>query len=249
MLKKVTVAIALTGLMAGAAYAGMQPQTGINGSLHDMNNTPGTHQKDALLRSCVFCHTPHNAQIMMNAPLWNRADSTIPVFAAYGWVAPANMSLNIPDPTVGPTRVCLSCHDGSVAVDSHGTNKPMAGSMKLDPANHAYVRDMTITHPIGFKYADAVAARPGELVPVNTGFLQGNAALLTGQAFDTKNRASVGLSSTKISDTLYQGNVTCASCHEVHNTNNAKPETTGIYNYFLRAQEEGSAICLSCHIK
>ena len=60
--------------------------------------------------------------------------------------------------------------------------------------------------------------------------------------------------SKKISDTLYGGYVTCASCHEVHNTRNAV-NAASIYsptftpNYFVWAPEEGSALCLSCHVK
>jgi hypothetical protein len=61
----------------------------------------------------------------------------------------------------------------------------------------------------------------------------------------------VGTSPKKIQDTLYgaDGYMTCASCHDVHNTVNVTPASGHTYNYFLYAQEEGSAICLSCHIK
>ncbi|WP_408967406.1 cytochrome c3 family protein [Oryzomonas sp.] len=48
--------------------------------------------------------------------------------------------------------------------------------------------------------------------------------------------------------------MTCASCHDVHNTNNAKndpsisnPNFTP--NYFVWAKETNSALCLSCHVK
>ena len=118
-----------------------------------------------------------------------------------------------------------------------------------------YIDDLTVTHPIGFKYADAVTARNGnadtqlpELVAANQGFLK-NAPTAS---FDTKLAARVGLPKTTktIENTLYNGYMTCASCHEVHNTLNASPEAgSSPYNYFLYAKEEGSAICLSCHIK
>jgi hypothetical protein len=267
MLKKITVAIALTsGLMGGMAYAGALAGTGINGSMHDMNNTVTGHTDDKMLRSCVFCHTPHNASATTtggSAPLWNRADTTL-TFAQYAWIAPANFAganMTISDGTAGPTKLCLSCHDGSIAADSHrgtgaGNNSAATGSLTLTSANHAYVRDLTVTHPIGFKYADAYAARPGELVAASTGFIDGsaaNTALLTTGAqagFDTKTRAGLTTTGAKISDTLYSGVMTCATCHDVHNSTNAKPALNSpTYNYFIRAQEEGSAICLSCHIK
>jgi hypothetical protein len=268
MLKKITLAVVLTsGLMGGMAYAGALAGTGINGSMHDMNNTVTGHTDDKMLRSCVFCHTPHNASattVGVTAPLWNRADTTL-TFAQYGWVAPANFAganMTIMDGTAGPTKLCLSCHDGSIAADSHrgtgaGNNSAVAGTLTLTSANHAYVRDLTVTHPIGFKYSDAYAARgAGQLVPETSGFIDGtvaNTALLTTGAqagFNTNSRAALTLTTTKIADTLYSGVMTCATCHDVHNSVNAKPAAgSPTYNYFIRAQEEGSAICLSCHVK
>ncbi|MEI6827843.1 MAG: hypothetical protein WCK54_19805 [Desulfuromonadales bacterium] len=249
MLKKITVAIALTGLMAGAAYAGISAGTGINGSRHDMNAITGT-AKDGMLRSCVFCHTPHNAAATLDGPLWNRA-TTLLNPAAYGWIAPANSAITIADPLVGPTRLCMSCHDGSIAYDSHngsiGANAAAPGTVFLGATHRAHV-DIAVTHPIGFQYALAVTKRPGELVPITGSFISGPSTDLAANTFDTKAR-TIAAAGRKIADTLYQGNVTCASCHEVHNTNNAVSDTGKTYNYFLNAREEGSAICLSCHIK
>lgn len=256
MLKKVTLAIAVTGLMAGLAYAGQLPQTGINGSLHDMNAVVGATD-DAFQRSCVFCHTPHNANAAMsNGPLWNRNDTALNG-TAYGWVAPANTPIAITDPLVGASRLCMSCHDGSVAVDSHGSNNSTAGGLKLAATNHAYVRDLTVTHPIGFTYDSAVIARPGELVAKTVGFITEPSATLLAYGFDTKAggangaRTNLSHSTVKIEDVLGTGDgvMTCASCHDVHNTVNAASDTGKSYNYFLRARQEGSAICLSCHIK
>ena len=252
MLKKVSLAIAVTGLMAGFAFAGQLPQTGINGSLHDMNSVVGATD-DSLQRSCVFCHTPHNANAAVaNGPLWNRNDTALNG-TAYGWVAPANFPIAITDPLTGASRLCMSCHDGSVAVDSHGSNQSTAGALKLGAANHAYVRDLTVTHPIGFTYDSAVAARPGELVAKTEGFLTEPSATLLAYGFDTRVAARTGYakSTIKIQDVLGTGDgvMTCASCHDVHNTVNAASDTGKSYNYFLRARQEGSAICLSCHIK
>jgi hypothetical protein len=257
MLKKVTAAVALTGLMAGLAYAGQLPKSGINGSLHDMNAVVGA-TPDAFLRSCVFCHTPHNAATgsVDPQPLWNRSDSTLSP-AAYGWVAPANLTIAIGDPLIGPSRLCASCHDGSIAVDSHNTNKATVGGLKLGATNPKRIADLTITHPIGFVYSEAVTARPGELVDPAVGFLDAPSSKLSsvvnaaGYSFNTHDRTDATLpkSSVKIADTLYSGYMTCASCHDVHNTTNAASDTGKSYNYFLRAREEGSAICLSCHIK
>ncbi len=263
MLKRTAVVVAFVGLMAGFAYAGSGAGTGINGSMHDINSAAG-YTGDVLQRSCVFCHTPHNAQPngSVPAPLWNHAPSNV-TLDPYKWAAPANQPIAFnADPLIGPSRLCMACHDGVTAVDSHGNGglgNSAASGTTLMTSHYTdgiggdakrFVKDLTVTHPIGFLYQDALNERGSnvEIVPATNKFITGPTATLLAAGFDTKNR-TIATDGKKISDTLYGGYMTCASCHEVHNTNNAKPDAGHSYNYFLLAKEEGSAICLSCHIK
>lgn len=246
MLKKLAATIAFASLMAGVAYAGSTAATGVVGSMHDINVAgTGSYTHDTYQRVCVFCHTPHNA--LANGatpkPLWNHAESTVNI-PAYTWSSPANsaIAMNVLDPLVGPSRLCMACHDGLTAVDSHGSAGSQVGSTALNSTTRT-ITDLTVTHPIGFKYADAMTARGAtELVPDTTGFLTSAVTA----AFDTNTRAGATYTTKTIGDTMYNGYMTCASCHDVHNTVNAVG--TG-YNYFIYAKEEGSAICLSCHVK
>jgi len=257
-MKKIFAVVALSALVASAAYAGSAARTGINGSMHDINMAAG-YTDDALQRTCVFCHTPHNAQSTALAPLWNHAPSA-QVLTAYSWASPANNSITFaPDPLVGPSRLCQACHDGLTAVDSHGTaasiptGSTIMSSSYVDALGQTakrYIDDLSVTHPIGFLYADAFTARGAtELVPAATGFITEPSATLLAAGFNTNNRAALAKSTKTIADTLYGGFMTCASCHDVHNTVNAVPDAGHNYNYFLYAKEEGSAICLSCHVK
>jgi hypothetical protein len=278
MMKKLVVLIAFASLTAGAslALAGSAPKTGINGSWHDINYAGqlGTtsYKADQYNRTCAFCHTPHNAipSGLVPAPLWNHAPSTVNL-DPYVWASPANAGITFnADPLVGPSRLCMACHDGVTAVDSHGSagsfnggNTKMTASYTdaLGTTAKRYITDLTVTHPIGFKYADALTARnkgtgataDNELVTADNGFIADNALgyIANAGTFNTNSRGGIGQTTKKIQDTLYNGYFTCASCHDVHNSVNAAPATgaTNSYNYFLYAQEEGSAICLSCHIK
>ena len=253
-MKKIFAVVALSALVATTAFAAGAPRTGVVGSMHDINAVAG-YTDDSIGRVCVFCHTPHNAQSNALAPLWNHAPSTVNL-PAYAWASPANGSIafNIGDPLIGPSRLCMACHDGVTAVDSHGTaaSTPVGTTVMtssyvdgLGNTAKRYIDDLTVTHPIGFLYSDAFSARgAAELVPETAGFI--NYPVTT--AFDTNNRSGA-LTTKTIHDTLYGGMVTCASCHEVHNTVNAVPDAGHTYNYFLYAKEEGSAICLSCHVK
>jgi hypothetical protein len=97
---------------------------------------------------CVFCHTPHGGRTDVaggGAPLWNRALSPTTVgtgtgqFQMYG-------SPNFDgggDVSTGPKGVslaCLSCHDGTIALDAL-INAPGSGGFNVTNKN-------TITDPL-----------------------------------------------------------------------------------------------------
>lgn len=65
---------------------------------------------------CVYCHTPHGANTTINAPLWNRtnASTSYQVYNLLGSQASGN-TVNQPGAS---SLTCLSCHDGTVAIDS-----------------------------------------------------------------------------------------------------------------------------------
>ncbi len=265
-MKRLVGVLALALLVATPAFAGLNPRTGVNGSMHDMN-IYGGGTDDVYGRVCVFCHTPHNAQPMVDgsaAPLWNH-EQTAATFLPYEWATPENQTLVIADPMVGPSRLCLSCHDGVVAVDQHGPAVPFAGSAggvlaggRGDIGNSGDLFGLSDDHPIGFSYVDAITTRnvvdgagvlKDEVVPVTEFFAT---AIDTAQPAGTYNVVTRA-GSRKIQDVLYGGEImTCASCHEVHNKENVIQAigTNGITpNYFLYGAEDQSLICLSCHIK
>ena len=79
---------------------------------------------------CVYCHTPHGAQ-NSNAPLWNRA---LPATGNYTPYSSTTIDVNggsIPQPD-GVSLACLSCHDGTIAVDSI-INAPGSGTNLTGP--------------------------------------------------------------------------------------------------------------------
>jgi len=268
-MKKFVGILAVATLIAGSAtiaFAGSAPGTGVNESMHDityLGASQGTYTQDDFQRVCVFCHTPHNAlpNGTVPAPLWNHAPSNVNLLP-YTWAAPANQAIGFDsDPLVGPSRLCMACHDGVTAVDSHGSagsdnngNHVMTSAYVDGLGNTAtrYITDLGVTHPIGFQYQDAVNARN----------VNGITEIRTSDNFfmiasdipaDPTTQSLVGTGKKKIQDTLYAGFMTCASCHEVHNTNNVASAAAlsdgHIPNYFLWAPEEKSTICLSCHVK
>lgn len=260
------LAFAILAATANVSLAGFAPATGVNESMHDityLGKAYGTYNEDDFQRVCVFCHTPHNAlpNGRVPAPLWNHAPSNVTLMP-YTWAAPANSPIPFnTDPLIGPSRLCMGCHDGVTAVDTHGSSgggnnaNNVLSSFYIDGLGQTtkrYIEDLGVTHPIGFLYDDALIIR-------NSGGLQ--EIITPDQRFlieiptnpNTHTRIGFLMGSKRIGDTLYSGYFTCASCHDVHNTNNAisTPSLTDgtIPNYFLWAPEQKSLLCLSCHVK
>lgn len=75
---------------------------------------------------CVYCHTPHGASGQMSTiPLWNRTKPTDP-YTLYS--APTTLGQVATAPGVN-SLTCLSCHDGTIAIDSV-INMPGANGYK-----------------------------------------------------------------------------------------------------------------------
>ncbi len=65
---------------------------------------------------CVYCHTPHGAGTteLKGIPLWNRT-ATKTVYEVYNRPLASGNTPSQPGPN---SLTCLSCHDGTIAVDS-----------------------------------------------------------------------------------------------------------------------------------
>lgn len=63
---------------------------------------------------CVYCHTPHGASKQVSVPLWNRTINTSS-YQIYNIALMSGQSANQPGAS---SLACLSCHDGTVAIDS-----------------------------------------------------------------------------------------------------------------------------------
>ena len=160
----------LTSVSATRATAG------VSGTSHDLSGKGwGSDQ------ICIFCHTPHNAGTA--APLWNHTLTTA-TFTVY-----SSQTMNAaPGQPDGYSKLCLSCHDGTVAIDSYGTH---AGSNNMT-GGEALGTNLTNDHPISFTYDAALATADGGLVtPAST------------------SQVVPGVP-------LFGGKMQCSSCHNAH---------------------------------
>ena len=63
---------------------------------------------------CVYCHTPHGANQQIQAPLWNRTVNP-GNYTIYDKPTTLMRPVGLPGPN---SLTCLSCHDGTIAIDS-----------------------------------------------------------------------------------------------------------------------------------
>jgi predicted CXXCH cytochrome family protein len=177
------VSMGLLVLLAGAFVIGVSggnAQAAISGTPHDLSGRGwGSNQ------ICIFCHTPHNASTTLAAPLWNHG-VTVATYTIY-----ASSSLNATVGQPGPvSKACLSCHDGTVAIDTYGTRtgtNTMTGSAMVGT-------DLSNDHPVGFTYDAALAtADNGLATPTSAAYVDAAHTV-----------------------PLYTAKLECGSCHNVH---------------------------------
>jgi predicted CXXCH cytochrome family protein len=179
-------------LLIGALMYASKAQAGITGSLHDFSAQGWSGGQ-----ICIVCHTPHNAASGVDqiVPLWNH-ETTTATYTPYS--NPSTLNATVGQPT-GVSKACLSCHDGTVAIDSYGG----ATGTNFVTGNKLLGTNLSNDHPISFIYNDA-------LVTADAG--GGPAGLVS--------PASASLVVTGIP--LFSSQMECASCHSVHNDVNGK---------------------------
>lgn len=145
-------ALLAAALATGAASARAQSTADIEHTPHNLSvSGTGTIRAMTETRICVFCHTPHNATPL--SPLWNK-ELQPQVYEVY--TSPSLVASPIPQPS-GPTKLCLSCHDGTIAmgaVVNPAGGIAMAGSDVLDPSSLSnFGLDLSAHHPVSFSYS------------------------------------------------------------------------------------------------
>jgi predicted CXXCH cytochrome family protein len=214
---------------------------------HNLSKSgPGPIKAVTETEVCVFCHTPHHAD--SSGPLWNHSLSSaanyiVPSKTMSKWGTLLSTPQNQPD---GDSRLCLSCHDGTVAIGSvvniggavttismqdSGTGLLTGGQLSSNDTSNLGT-DLSGHHPVSIEV---------------------NAALLT----DKQKQCTDGLISLKVCNpaapikllttaNLYLSGphtnrgVQCSSCHDPHE--DPVPGTT----MFLRVPPVD--LCGKCHI-
>jgi len=240
----------------------------IKGTDHNLSTsgTGGVHST-TLNQICYFCHTPHqemnntdplvktptNGQI----PLWNKYLSSVSSYGVYSSPMFNALGTNIADlgatnvaGTARASNLCLSCHDGTVGVNTlykgvysaTGNTSPAmscngttvaANNPCFMPSGAVFPQNLTYglreDHPINFTYDAALAAKSVSLITPSY-----NTTGIGGARYGVPGSTAGLFLPLFVNNTMQ-----CATCHDVHSNRNGRP--------FLRDTSTGSALCLDCH--
>jgi predicted CXXCH cytochrome family protein len=163
-------------------------------SKHNLSaSSPGLLKSETKSEIRVFCHTPHS--VKAKTPMWNHFDSG----AVYIPYTSSTKKAAIGQPT-GASKLCLSCHDGTVALSMVRKRSPGPGKQGQLPALPAGAArlgtDLSDDHPISLVYDSALVMANGQLKDPST---------LTGAIRLDK-----------------QKQVQCTSCHTSHDNRYGK---------------------------
>lgn len=167
---------------------------------------------------CKPCHTTHFANTAAGR-LWNHTLSTA-TYTLFEGETGTSADLD------RESRLCMSCHDGTVALDSFGGKT----GTNFIPGGAKIGTDLTDDHPIG---KDAIYP-----TTTSTRFNPQSTSHTIPVAGTT---SSLRLKSWTDAGGVEQYVVGCRTCHNVHNAGN--------FDHMLYVSNASSKLCLACHIK
>lgn len=182
---------------------------------------PGDLKSTVETRVCIFCHTPHHANDdsrMEIGLLWSRpiSDEYLPYYTTTLEASP------LPNQPTGTSRLCLSCHDGTIALGMLKGGTTLPGIASAIPSNRgSYLgTDLRNDHPVSFPYDSLLHSRDLELK--DPALLPPEIRLDPGTNF-----------------------IQCTTCHDAHRD----PSPPNSKFLIIPNYKNGTLLCKTCHDK
>ncbi len=154
------------------------------GSQHDLGATGSGPVKSGATDSCVFCHASHNV-LPAVTPLWDHQLSS----QTYTTYTSTTYNSGSQTPSAGSSKLCLSCHDGTVAV-----------GLTIAQGSIATSGAMSTTDILGTNLS---SSHPVSMIPANDGQLASSLFSTPPSTLDPVVK-------------LVAGKVECTTCHDPH---------------------------------
>lgn len=194
-------------------------QANIQATKHNLSAGATTNQVRAATEDqiCIFCHTPHAAA--QSRTVWNRSFTYQNGGSLYSLYGSTTIDA-VPDRPNGASKLCLTCHDGALALGSVMNDEgvrpatiAMAGATTMPTGPRNLGTDLRNDHPVSLQ---PNLADPEIVLPP------------TNDAVQLKEGPSAS-----------RDTVQCTSCHDPH-FNTTK---------FLVKSNARGAVCTTCHQK
>jgi len=267
-LQRILLATALLVAVTATGWAQNASKKLIVGSQHDLTTftytSSGGTAETIATNLCYFCHIMHKTStgtltgISPGYLLWNHTMSTVGSYGVYssdtfnqrlstagGTIADLGSTNSVNTPTV--SNLCLSCHDGTIALasfyqvtaglPSNGSTLTNKYGTFTDMPSVFQLSDLSRSHPVNFPYTAALAtASGGTLLSPGTNSVDGTGYL-----------PLYGLAGANLME--------CTTCHDPHNgtaltvTNGTTTSTIFPFPRLLLYNYSGAGnFCDYCHL-
>lgn len=228
---------------------------------------------------CVYCHTPHGANTAMgNAPLWNRTKPSS-TFTTYNQLGTSTLTGAVTQPGLnsltclschdGVTAIdsiinmpgsggydqgqqtavntaFLDSWQGPGGTQGHASLQQCTDACHKSPfaatSFEVFVigTDLKNDHPVGVRFPTTTGT--------GTDWKEPNRSRADVAFFDKNGSTRPDKEEIRLYNTGDGYEVECASCHDPHGVPTAGTGSVFIPS-FLRVNNAGSALCLTCHVK
>lgn len=232
---------------------------GVKGTPHDLSSLSNTTGPKAVSNTeeCVFCHTPHVAY--PDSPLWNHQYSSVANYTEPSSSTQLSTPTNPPD---GSSKLCLSCHDGTVALGAvrwawtpGGPTSLIAmegaGMNGAIPSMYSLGTDLSGTHLV------SIAVNPQLINDKEAQYNQNLTSLQLQYPCNGAPDCAVKLEATA---NLYKGipgedaqgridhlGVQCGSCHDPHDNSNGDFLVLPVNANTNNLNQQSGPLCGACH--
>lgn len=268
----ITLLLAAMTIVAFGMLGWTDARADVEDTLHNLGSSStiaGANSFSGTAAVCVFCHTPHGGSTSAAVPLWNRNLADPATYTTYATLNSA--TLEGAEAPVGSVSIaCLSCHDGTQAMDTvlnepgsgvdnatfsagvwTGTNQT-AGQLNAGLVTNL-TQDLSNDHPIGIQYGGGgiTAATPAgatndpDFTAPETTDLNGTTVWWVDSETTpngTREKSDMLLYTRSVAGIDSGALQPFVECASCHDPHTTNPT-------FLRTSNDGSAVCLACHSK
>ncbi len=209
----------ITGMLVLAASKLPAQYSGDVLGQHQLTVGSGSQVTGQAAQGCLYCHAPHSG-FAQGTALWNQKLTTTTYIP---YTSSTYHQQGNAQPTLGSdSNLCLSCHDGTIAVGQTIAYGQMIISGTVNGTDLVGGVDANNQHPLQPQHPFSVVTPLKDSPDLIASLVQGK----TGDP--TVN--------------LIKGNVECTSCHDPHVENKDQVSTT----FLVRDSSKGQ-LCVACH--